>query len=545
MIKKNFYIYASVFIILCLFVFLQIKNYQKIKNHEIYHAKTISTIIEKYLYSAFYSTEIIEDLYLERYISLLQSIDFVSKELLDDLKIENYTIIDLDTFETIKYNNEYIITTNQDFISEILEQVKNTQEYFFIEHYDEISDNLSIAQISNSKLYIITINTPDLQQYLKPLFFKEIFNNINDILKNDFEKDKLFKYAAIQDFEGIIAGTSELTNLEKIETSQFLMNIYNQKTGDFRLIEINNDKYLEIVNPITYNNEVIALIRFCIDAQNIENALYQTIFYIFIYILLFTMLIIVISLINLHNKKVLNINKELEKSKHLAEIGELGAELAHEIKNPLNTISMIIQRIKNSESLKSENKNYLDLSYSEIQRLNDTINKFLQYSKFDELSFKKTDINQVFLSILSLYEVKAKNEDIELKILTSKTIYTFIDENAVKQVMINMINNSFESLNTVQKKNKYINISCKHISKHIEIIIEDNGNGIDHKSIDKVFDLFFSKKENGSGIGLANAKKLIKAHNGIITCNSQEGKGTTMTIILPIKTGGEFETLNS
>ncbi len=531
MFKHKNFLYLIIFIIYISFIFFQIKKYKDQKEHEIYHAITISSILDKYLQSAFYSMITIEDLYLEQYITIVENFDLKDKSKHNYFNSNEVLIINNHDFINFLYSidNQY---TNQD-IDEINKNLQ-TEDYLILDTFHE-DERISwfIAKHDDIKL-IFKINNKDLNTILTPLFFKEIFIDLDNILKRTFKnEDSLIKFVAIQDYEGIIAATESVSNLEKIESSAFLISAFKSQKLKYQFLKNDNSLFLEIINPITHNNETIALLRLCMDVSSIKVLYYQTIFFITIYTLVFLFLFYSLYTISNNDKYMFSLKQKISQSNHLIEIGHLGAELAHEIKNPLNTISMALQRISFSKEISKSNHELLSMSTQELLRLNDTINKFLNYSTIDTLTFKKNDFKTLTNAIINLFSIKAQNEEIKILDLTNKSLIFNFDYNALKQVMINIILNSFEAFSHVDKQDKRITVKYEKVKDDYTVTISDNATGIDSENINKIFDLFFTNKDKGSGIGLASVKKIIKAHNGEVLCFSKLNEGTKIKITIP------------
>ncbi|MDD4155847.1 MAG: ATP-binding protein [Candidatus Cloacimonetes bacterium] len=529
--KFKDFLYFFIIIIYVSFILFQVKKYSEQKKHEIFHSITISSILDKYLQSAFYSLTTIEDLYFERFVVILDNFDE-----------SNFPSMNYPWINKISYVNEtdfsnFLYTIDNEFSSQTIKDIKeklHNENYIILDSYSENEPLSWFISKKNQKFQISEYNTDDLVQILKPLYFKEIFIDLDKLLKDTFKNEaSLIKYVAIQDSNGIIAATENLTQLDKIESSNILKSSFKDQILKHRFIRINNTLNIEIITPITHNNTTIALLRFCMNVNNIRNLFYQTIFFILIYTIIFIILIAFLYKKNMYDKQMYNLQQRISQSNHLIEIGKLGAELAHEIKNPLNSISMILQRITQSKELSIPNQELLNMSNQEILRLNEIINKFLNYSKIDTMNFKKNDFYELSKLIINLFSIKAQNEEIYLKDLSNQTLIFNFDFDALKQVMINIILNSFEAFHHTQTNNKTINIQYEKNKENIIITIKDNAKGIAQENVDKIFDLFFTKKENGSGIGLALVKKIIKAHNGEVSCYSKQNEGTEIKIIIP------------
>ena len=233
----------------------------------------------------------------------------------------------------------------------------------------------------------------------------------------------------------------------------------------------------------------------------------------------------------------------------MASLTTLAAGVAHEIKNPLGSISIYIQLIEkiikknidNSSQCFLELKDYCAIIKEEIGRLEDTINSFLFSVRKLELNLEEININSLILSTVDFlkYEIENNNINIEIKFDKDNLILR-IDERYIKQSLINIIQNAIDSiLEKAEIKNKKdykkeIQIKLKTIDNYALIIVKDNGIGIKEDMLPKIFEPYFTTKRHGTGLGLTNVARIIEAHNGNINIESEYNKGVEVIIKLPL-----------
>ncbi|BCC23958.1 hypothetical protein BCM0079_2551 [Bacillus cereus] len=168
---------------------------------------------------------------------------------------------------------------------------------------------------------------------------------------------------------------------------------------------------------------------------------------------------------------------------------------------------------------------------SEIERIEAILQEFLSIAKTDEISTEKKNIYQIFKNVVSLINTKAIMTNIQVELYTdSKDIIIECSENQLKQVFINILQNSIEAMPDGGR----ISIHIKEIGKDgIIISVIDKGIGIPEERIKRLGEPFYSTKEKGTGIGLMLSYKIIESHQGNISIMSEVGVGTTVTIYLP------------
>ena len=238
-------------------------------------------------------------------------------------------------------------------------------------------------------------------------------------------------------------------------------------------------------------------------------------------------------------------SQKLKRAEQLASLTTLAAGVAHEIKNPLGSISIYIQLIEkiikknidNSSQCFLELKDYCAIIKEEIGRLEDTINSFLFSVRKLELNLEETNINSLILSTVDFlkYEIENNNINIEIKFDKDNLILR-IDERYIKQSLINIIQNAIDSILEKNEKNykKEIQIKLKTIDNYALIIVKDNGIGIKEDMLPKIFEPYFTTKRHGTGLGLTNVARIIEAHNGNINIESEYNKGAEVIIKLPL-----------
>jgi len=234
--------------------------------------------------------------------------------------------------------------------------------------------------------------------------------------------------------------------------------------------------------------------------------------------------------------EIKDLNEEIARHRRLASLGKLSAGIAHEIRNPLSSIRGLAQFVHNSFSKTDERKEDLNTIIQEVDRLNHLIIQVLDFAKLRKLDLTRFYINELIVKIVELLKLESENKKIHFDLMLSKNI-SFIqaDENQIRQILINIIINSIQAIPVSGKINIITKMNKLNGEPAIELIIEDNGIGIPERDLPQIFDPFFTKKDQGSGLGLSIVYKLVESHHGEIKVESSEGKGTKFIIFLPQK----------
>jgi signal transduction histidine kinase len=225
----------------------------------------------------------------------------------------------------------------------------------------------------------------------------------------------------------------------------------------------------------------------------------------------------------------------LRKAEYLASVGQFSQSIAHEIRNPLNFISLSVDHIRERyKPGEAENKDAFDALIlnikSEIQRLSRFAESFLQYGRPLELSFEKTDIVKIIEDVLSLVMAKAQKDAIEIERDFETTRELSVDPEFIKTCLYNVVLNAFQAMPHGGK----LTVRTKEIDNRFCIIVEDNGVGISEEKAARIFDPFFTTKSKGLGLGLALTKRVVEEHKGKVEFRSNEGKGSALAILLPV-----------
>lgn len=234
------------------------------------------------------------------------------------------------------------------------------------------------------------------------------------------------------------------------------------------------------------------------------------------------------------------LEENVQRNARLSAMGELASAVAHEIRNPLNSISTIIQLIiKDFKPADNENE-FNDLTkiiYNEVGRINKTIVNFLQFATPEKLSPAEFPLSMLLKQLSVQFTKLLSEKNISLKIDNNTDAVVIWDKDKILQVLINLIRNAAEAI----KENGEIKISAEVLSEKVEIKITDSGPGIPPNVLPKIFNLYFTTKTSGSGIGLSIVQKIIENHGGIINVQNIASGGAEFTINLPIKAKAEYK----
>jgi len=220
---------------------------------------------------------------------------------------------------------------------------------------------------------------------------------------------------------------------------------------------------------------------------------------------------------------------QLIKSERLAAIGELSAMVGHDLRNPLTSIKSAAYLLKKRRNLQVDEKDQemLDIIDKSIDYSNKIINDLLEYSREIQLDLTESTPQEIMEETLSSIEIPPR---IALVNHVQNAPRIKVDADKMKRVFLNVIKNSLDAMPTQGK----LQITSKPAGNTVSISFKDTGIGISEADLKKIFKPLFTTKAQGMGFGLSICKRIVEAHNGRINIESAVGRGTTLTVTLPV-----------
>ena len=232
--------------------------------------------------------------------------------------------------------------------------------------------------------------------------------------------------------------------------------------------------------------------------------------------------------------EIKRVESERKRQEKLAAMGELAAGVAHEIRNPLNAIGMIIQRLEREFIPRNGAKEYRSLAgvlKKETARVNNIIQHFLKFARPPKLNLSAVDPKQFAAHIVHLFDSQARSKKIAFSSHCNHTGQLHIDQEQMTQALLNLLQNAQEAT----PAGGTITLSIDLDDEEILFTISDSGTGISTEQIEKIFDLYFTTRANGTGMGLAITQQIVSRHGGVIHVTSPLQHGSVFTIHIPIQ----------
>ncbi len=244
------------------------------------------------------------------------------------------------------------------------------------------------------------------------------------------------------------------------------------------------------------------------------------------------------ALLTLHDlESVRELESELELSRRLAAIGRLTSGVGHEVKNPINAIVVHLELLRNKLSgPDARAMRHLEIIESEIQRLDRVVQTLVDFSRPVELQLKEQDLRRIVSGVLMLASAELETHNVRVSShMPERPLTAKVDADLIKQAILNVVLNGAQAMS----QGGDLHVTLREDGRMAAIEISDSGSGIPDDIRAKIFDLYFTTRKDGSGIGLAMTYRIIQLHNGSIDVQSEQNIGSTFTLKLPLLASAE------
>ncbi len=228
--------------------------------------------------------------------------------------------------------------------------------------------------------------------------------------------------------------------------------------------------------------------------------------------------------------EIAQLRTDAERAQRLAALGRLSAGLAHEIRNPLSSIAGSVELVRESPRLDDEERKLLSLVLIESERLNDLVSTMLQVSKPTVPRRAETDLAQVAREVTAMAQAnRSEAAGMSFQQNATQPVIAAVDVDQIRQVLWNLLKNAIQA----SPPGSTIEIKVEGTDDAAVLSVIDQGAGIDPAQRERIFDMFYSERTHGAGIGLALVRQIVEAHGGAIEAQSNPGPGATFSVRLP------------
>ncbi len=245
------------------------------------------------------------------------------------------------------------------------------------------------------------------------------------------------------------------------------------------------------------------------------------------------------ALLTLHDSEsVKQIENELEVSRRLAEIGRLTSGVGHEVKNPINAIVVHLELLRGKLERKEEGAvRHLDIIQGEIQRLDRVVQTLVDFSRPVNLELAVQDVAQVVASVLELAAPELEKRLVHVESLyPAMPLAARMDAGLIRQALLNIVLNGAQAM----AEGGRLEVEVEQDGRNVAIHVRDEGCGIPKEIQDRIFNLYFTTKREGTGIGLAMTYRIVQLHNGSIAVESRADRGTEFILRIPASAAREL-----
>jgi two-component system sensor histidine kinase HydH len=339
-------------------------------------------------------------------------------------------------------------------------------------------------------------------------------------------------FLALYDEKGITLLHSNENLINKKTDDEFLKKALSGEEAVYDYKTLGTGERIFTLNfPFQVNNETRVL-RVGLHTYPFENiarqARFQGISAFVVILILWIMGYFFIRAI----KQTEALHSAIEEKNRLAMLGEMSSVLAHEIRNPLGSIKGFAQLIMEQEKNKKtygETNEHLNIIIAESKRLEALTDELLLYSRISDYKPEEFELGNLIDESIKNISANLNSGHVDFKVTAPEKLHLKTDYNKLKQILINIMQNSVESL----AEKGFVEVIAEDRNKYAEISVRDNGCGMDKETLSNAFKPFFTTKTRGTGLGLAIVERLVKSLEGQIELKSEPKKGTDFKIIIP------------
>jgi signal transduction histidine kinase len=350
-------------------------------------------------------------------------------------------------------------------------------------------------------------------------------------------------YFAVEDSQGrILARAGEVSQAGPEATGLGP----SQVLGDASMLrrEVMGQRVVEVSVPFRLGDTPLGQARLGLDSREVDELLSRNRLQIYLSTGMITLLALLAVVLLYttqirHQRRLREVQERLYQAERLSALGRLAGVVAHEVRNPLNAISMAVQRLgrqyaPSEGSSREEFSRMIQVLRDEIQRINRIIEEFLGLTRKGRLRIQEIPVREILDRLRTLVEPQATSGSVELRVEgDGEDLSVMVDRDRIMQALLNLLSNAMEAM---PPEGGVVSLSYRPHGKDRALIqISDTGKGILPEEMDKIFDLGYTTKGKGLGLGLHVAREIVELHGGSVDVRSEKGKGTVFSVYLPAR----------
>lgn len=228
--------------------------------------------------------------------------------------------------------------------------------------------------------------------------------------------------------------------------------------------------------------------------------------------------------------QILEIEEQMRRADRLSTLGELSAEMAHEIRNPLGSIRGTAEILKDGVDPGDPRHEFAEILIKEVDRLNRVLENFLRFARQTPLERGRFDLNSVVREVLDLTRRQAQRSNVEVVVSMAELPLLVGDGGQIRQALLNLVLNALQ----VMPSGGRLTVATSRLDGRARAAITDTGPGIPAGEEERIFKAFVTTRPDGTGLGLPISQRIVVSHGGQIAVSSASGSGATFTITLPL-----------
>ena len=373
---------------------------------------------------------------------------------------------------------------------------------------------------------VLNLDAAELLEFRKRIGIGKLIRDLGD--------NSGIVFAALQDQQGIIAASGEVKELSSFDADPFLDLAMSSDTTLTRETDFGETTVFEVVHPLAIEGSMLGVLRLGLSMEEVRAAedRMQRRMIIVLFVLLLLASLATVAIIA--NRNYQRVQRELQRAEKLSALGELASGVAHEIRNPLNAIAMIAQRFAHEFTPAQDAEEYRTLTgvlRSEADRVNGIIGTFLRFARPPHLQLEPVHPDELITHCATLVESQMKAKGVRFSATSAGDTAVPLDRGQMTQALLNLLLNALEAT----PAGGTVTLASRVDADGLSITVSDSGHGIPPDAIEKIFNLYYTTKPDGTGMGLPMAHQIIAQHKGTLDVESVKGEGTVCRVTIPIQ----------